>query len=137
MELIQLGELEQLMLKEQGLTIHSVPEKDQIVYLRENSNISTGGDSIDVTDVFSDAYKQIAQQAVEALGAKISGIDLIIPDKDIDPQTDDQAYGIIEANFNPAMHMHVYPFAGQGRRLTMNVLELLYPEVINRQEETK
>lgn len=125
------------MLKEQGLTIHSVPEKDQIVYLRENSNISTGGDSIDVTDEFSDAYKQIAQQAVEALGAKISGIDLIIPDKDIDPQTDDQAYGIIEANFNPAMHMHVYPFAGQGRRLTMNVLELLYPEVINRQEETK
>ncbi|EOH65281.1 bifunctional glutamate--cysteine ligase GshA/glutathione synthetase GshB [Enterococcus mundtii] len=137
LELIQLGELEQLMLKEQGLTIHSVPEKDQIVYLRENSNISTGGDSIDVTDEFSDAYKQIAQQAVEALGAKISGIDLIIPDKDIDPQTDDQAYGIIEANFNPAMHMHVYPFAGQGRRLTMNVLELLYPEVINRQEETK
>lgn len=119
------------MLKEQGLTIHSVPEKDQIVYLRENSNISTGGDSIDVTDEFSDAYKQIAQQAVEALGAKISGIDLIIPDKDIDPQTDDQAYGIIEANFNPAMHMHVYPFAGKGRRLTMNVLELLYPEVIN------
>lgn len=125
------------MLKEQGLTIHSVPEKDQIVYLRENSNISTGGDSIDVTDEFSDAYKQIAQQAVEALGAKISGIDLIIPDKDIDPQTDDQAYGIIEANFNPAMHMHVYPFAGQGRRLTMNVLELLYPEVINRQKEAK
>lgn len=119
------------MLKEQGLTIHSVPEKDQIVYLRENSNISTGGDSIDVTDEFSEAYKQIAQQAVEALGAKISGIDLIIPDKDIDPQTDDQAYGIIEANFNPAMHMHVYPFAGQGRRLTMNVLELLYPEVIS------
>ena len=49
------------------------------------------------------------------------GLDLIIPDKDIDPQTDDQAYGIIEANFNPAMHMHVYPFVGQGRRLTMNV----------------
>lgn len=121
------------MLKEQGLTIHSVPEKDQIVYLRENSNISTGGDSIDVTDEFSEAYKQIAQQAVEALGAKISGIDLIIPDKDIDPQTDDQAYGIIEANFNPAMHMHVYPFAGKGRRLTMNVLELLYPEVIKTQ----
>lgn len=137
MELIQLGELEQLMLKEQGLTIHSVPAKDQVVYLRENSNISTGGDSIDVTDEFSEAYKQIAQQAVEALGAKISGIDLIIPDKDIDPQTDDQAYGIIEANFNPAMHMHVYPFAGKGRRLTMNVLELLYPEVIKTPKETK
>ncbi|MCG4306505.1 bifunctional glutamate--cysteine ligase GshA/glutathione synthetase GshB, partial [Enterococcus lactis] len=39
LELIQLGELEQLMLKEQGLTIESVPQANQIVYLRENSNI--------------------------------------------------------------------------------------------------
>ncbi|MBG8024854.1 bifunctional glutamate--cysteine ligase GshA/glutathione synthetase GshB [Enterococcus faecium] len=129
LELIQLGELEQLMLKEQGLTIESVPQANQIVYLRENSNISTGGDSIDMTDEFSEAYKKIAVSAVEALGAKISGIDLIIPDKEIDPTTDKKAYGIIEANFNPAMHMHVYPFAGKGRRLTMNVLNLLYPEV--------
>ncbi|HFM5956720.1 TPA: bifunctional glutamate--cysteine ligase GshA/glutathione synthetase GshB, partial [Enterococcus faecium] len=121
LELIQLGELEQLMLKEQGLTIESVPQANQIVYLRENSNISTGGDSIDMTDEFSEAYKKIAVSAVEALGAKISGIDLIIPDKEIDPTTDKKAYGIIEANFNPAMHMHVYPFAGKGRRLTMNV----------------
>ncbi|EGP5343499.1 bifunctional glutamate--cysteine ligase GshA/glutathione synthetase GshB [Enterococcus faecium] len=129
LELIQLGELEQLMLKEQGLTIESVPQANQIVYLRENSNISTGGDSIDMTDEFSEAYKKIAVSAVEALGAKISGIDLIIPDKEIDPTTDKKAYGIIEANFNPAMDMHVYPFAGKGRRLTMNVLKLLYPEV--------
>ncbi|RXW85404.1 bifunctional glutamate--cysteine ligase/glutathione synthetase [Enterococcus faecium] len=129
LELIQLGELEQLMLKEQGLTIESVPQANQIVYLRENSNISTGGDSIDMTDEFSEAYKKIAVSAVEALGAKISGIDLIIPDKEIDPTTDKKAYGIIEANFNPAMHMHVYPFAGKGRRLTMNVLKLLYPEL--------
>ncbi|HBM5843542.1 TPA: bifunctional glutamate--cysteine ligase GshA/glutathione synthetase GshB [Enterococcus faecium] len=129
LELIQLGELEQLMLKEQGLTIESVPQANQIVYLRENSNISTGGDSIDMTDEFSEAYKKIAVSAVEALGAKISGIDLIIPDKEIDPTTDKKAYGIIEANFNPAMHMHVYLFAGKGRRLTMNVLKLLYPEV--------
>ncbi|EMF0571502.1 MULTISPECIES: bifunctional glutamate--cysteine ligase GshA/glutathione synthetase GshB [Enterococcus] len=129
LELIQLGELEQLMLKEQGLTIESVPQANQIVYLRENSNISTGGDSIDMTDEFSEAYKKIAVSAVEALGAKISGIDLIIPDKEIDPTTDKKAYRIIEANFNPAMHMHVYPFAGKGRRLTMNVLKLLYPEV--------
>ncbi|TBX32560.1 bifunctional glutamate--cysteine ligase GshA/glutathione synthetase GshB [Enterococcus durans] len=132
LELIQLGELEQLMLKEQGLTVSSVPAKDKIVYLRENSNISTGGDSIDVTDEFSEDYKQIAVSAVEALGAKISGIDLIIPDKEVDPEKNPTAYGIIEANFNPAMHMHVYPFAGKGRRLTMNVLQLLYPEIFEK-----
>lgn len=125
LELIQLGELEQLMLKEQGLTIESVPQANQIVYLRENSNISTGGDSIDMTDEFSEAYKKIAVSAVEALGAKISGIDLIIPDKEIDPTTDKKAYGIIEANFNPAMHMHVYPFARKRQKIDDECIEIV------------
>ncbi|MGM0123019.1 glutathione biosynthesis bifunctional protein GshAB [Enterococcus sp. AZ194] len=119
------------MLKEQGLTVASVPEKDQVVSLRENSNVSTGGDSIDVTDQFSESYKKIAADAVKAIGAKVSGIDLIIPDYTVDPSTDDRAYGIIEANFNPAMHMHIYPYKGTGRRLTINVLHLLFPEVVS------
>ena len=70
----------------------------------------------------------MAAKAVTALGAKISGIDLIIPDK-LQPATSPNSYGIIEANFNPAMHMHVYPFSGKSRRLTMAVLKFLYPEI--------
>ncbi|UDM74252.1 bifunctional glutamate--cysteine ligase GshA/glutathione synthetase GshB [Vagococcus fluvialis] len=129
LEIIQLGDIEQLMLKEQGLTIDSIPAVDQVVYLRENSNVSTGGDSIDVTDDMDESYKKIAEEAVEALGAKICGIDLIIPDKTIKGNKKDTSYGIIEGNFNPAMHMHIYPFAGTGRRLTMDVLGLLYPDI--------
>lgn len=128
LELIQLGELEKLMLKEQGVTVDTVLPEGQIVYLRENSNVSTGGDSIDITDDFDDSYKQIAIEAVAALGAKISGIDLIIPDKTVPAVRNSRAYGIIEANFNPAMHMHAFPFAGKGRRLTKDVLRLLFPE---------
>ncbi len=128
LELIQLGEIEKLMLKEQGYEPTSIPKAGVTVYLRENSNISTGGDSIDVTDQFNEDYKQVAVEAVAALGAAVSGIDLIIPDKSR-PAAEPGAYGIIEANFNPAMHMHVYPYAGQGRRLTMAVLNFLYPEL--------
>lgn len=58
LETIQLGELENLMLKAQGYGTDSIPENDEIVYLRENSNISTGGDSIDVTDHIPDDYKK-------------------------------------------------------------------------------
>lgn len=128
LELIQLGEIEKLMLKEQGYQVDSVPAAGVTVYLRENSNVSTGGDSIDMTDEFNEDYKAVAVAAVEALGAKISGIDLIIPDKSR-LASEPGAYGIIEANFNPAMHMHVYPYQGQGRRLTMVVLQFLYPEL--------
>ena len=132
LEKIALGDIEQLMLKEQRLTTKSIPEEGQRVYLRENSNVSTGGDSLDVTDEMNESYKKIAESAVNSLGAKICGIDLIIPDSSIHGEKmDGQTYGIIEANFNPAMHMHIYPYAGVGRRLTMNVLELLYPELKN------
>ena len=116
------------MLKEQGYTPDSIPQEGITVYLRENSNISTGGYSIDMTDQFNEDYKKVAVEAVAALGAAVSGIDLIIPDKSR-PAAEPGAYGIIEANFNPAMHMHVYPYAGQGRRLTMAVLNFLYPEL--------
>ncbi|MGG0219367.1 bifunctional glutamate--cysteine ligase GshA/glutathione synthetase GshB (plasmid) [Bacillus mycoides] len=129
LESIQLGELEVLMLKAQGYRKDSIPTSGEIVFLRENSNISTGGDSIDVTDQISDDYKKIAVDAVSALGAKISGIDLIIENTEV-PAANKNAYGIIEANFNPSMYMHIYPYKGKSRRLTMHVLHYLFPELL-------
>ena len=133
LESIQLGELENLMLKGQGYQMDSIPENDEIIYLRENSNISTGGDSIDVTDQIPDDYKKIAVDAVSALGVKICGIDLIIENTEV-PAANKNAYGIIEANFNPSMYMHIYPFKGKSRRLTMHIIHYLFPELLQRQE---
>ena len=132
LESIQLGELENLMLKGQGYQMDSIPKKDEIIYLRENSNISTGGDSIDVTDQIPDDYKKIAVDAVSALGAKISGIDLIIENTEV-PAANKNAYGIIEANFNPSMYMHIYPYKGESRRLTMHIIHYLFPELLQSQ----
>ncbi|RHW31390.1 bifunctional glutamate--cysteine ligase GshA/glutathione synthetase GshB [Lysinibacillus yapensis] len=132
LESMQLGELENLMLKGQSYHKDSIPAKGEIVYLRENSNISTGGDSIDVTDQIPDDYKKIAVDAVSALGVKICGIDLIIENTEV-PAANQNAYGIIEANFNPSMYMHIYPYKGESRRLTMHVLHYLFPEVQNQE----
>ena len=129
LESIQLGELENLMLKGQGYQMDSIPKNDEIIYLRENSNISTGGDSIDVTDQIPDDYKKIAVDAVSALGAKISGIDLIIENTEV-PAANKNAYGIIEANFNPSMYMHIHPYKGKSRRLTMEIIHYLFPELL-------
>ncbi|ALS78518.1 bifunctional glutamate--cysteine ligase/glutathione synthetase [Planococcus kocurii] len=129
LEKIQLGELEVLMLKGQGKKLDSIPKKDEILYLRENSNVSTGGDSIDVTDQISDDYKKIAVDAVAALGAKISGIDLIIESIEV-PASANNAYGIIEANFNPSMYMHIFPYKGKSRRVTMKLIRYLFPELV-------
>lgn len=129
LERIALSEIEQLMLKGQGYTVESIPKIDTIVYLRENSNISTGGDSIDVTDEIDESYKQAAVAMSEIIGAKVSGIDLIIPDTSIPSTKEHLGYTVLEANFNPAMHMHAFVYKGKGRRLTMGILDMLFPEL--------
>ncbi|MBF0779836.1 MULTISPECIES: bifunctional glutamate--cysteine ligase GshA/glutathione synthetase GshB [unclassified Granulicatella] len=126
---IQLGDIELLQLKQQGYTKDSVVVKDDIVFLRENSNISTGGDSIDMTDYVHESYKKIARDIAQAMHAKICGVDLIIPDIHVSAYENNQTYGVIEANFNPMMMMHIYPSMGKSRRLTRDVLHMLFPEI--------
>ena len=126
---IALGDIEQLQLKEQGLTVNSIPAKDQLVQLRANSNISTGGDSIDMTDEMHASYKEIAVGISKTMGAAVCGVDLIIPDLKQPAEPSLHSWGGIEANFNPMMMMHIFPFSGQSRRLTMNVIKMLFPEL--------
>lgn len=128
---IALGDIEQLQLKEQGLTIDSVPKEGQIVHLRANSNISTGGDSTDMTDEMHPSYKELAVGIAKAMGAAVCGVDLIIPDLHKPAEPSLRSWGVIEANFNPMMMMHIFPYSGKSRRLTLDVINMLFPEYKN------
>ncbi|MCW9715482.1 bifunctional glutamate--cysteine ligase GshA/glutathione synthetase GshB [Avibacterium sp. 21-594] len=126
---IALGDIEKLQLKEQGLTVDSIPEVGRIVQLRANSNISTGGDSIDMTDEMHPSYKALAVGITKAMGAAVCGVDLIIPDLHKPAEPSLQSWGVIEANFNPMMMMHIFPYSGKSRRLTLDVIKMLFPEL--------
>jgi glutamate--cysteine ligase len=123
LEKINLGEIEGSYLRLQGKNFQDIPSLSEIVYLRENSNISTGGDSIDCTDNVAKAYKTIAVHAAKAVGAKICGADIII--QDIAAEPDETNYSVIELNFNPALHIHNFPYQGQNRHVEQKVLNLL------------
>ena len=121
LEKIRLEENAALFLKQQGKDFNYIPKKDEIVYLRENSNISTGGDSVDYTDDIPQKFKEIAVNAARAAGAKICGVDMMLEDYS-DENTN---YAIIELNFNPAIHIHSYPYKGKERNIAKHVLKLL------------
>ena len=121
LEKINLGENEAIFLKQQNKNFDYVPLAGETVYLRENSNISTGGDSIDYTDDIPQKFKDIAVKASKAAGAKICGVDMMLEDYS-DENTN---YAIIEINFNPAIHIHSYPFIGTERKIAVEVLKLL------------
>jgi glutamate--cysteine ligase len=123
LEKIQLCESEAMFLKLQNKDFSTVPASGEMVYLRENSNISTGGDSIDFTDDIPESYKQIAVLAAKALNVVITGLDMIIPDVTAEAAADN--YAIIELNFNPAIHIHCHPFKGKNRKLNEKLMDAL------------
>lgn len=123
LEKIVLGSFEKDYLTSQGKDITYIPVKGEVVYLRENSNLSTGGDSIDFTDDILDDYKIMAVESAKAVGAKICGADIII--KDVKAKPAKNNHSIIELNFNPILHAHAYPSQGQNRHVEDNVLDLL------------
>jgi len=104
-----------------GYTPQSVPAQGERVYLRPNSNISTGGDSIDVTDEVAARFSEIAVAAARAFDATFCGVDLIIEDI-TDP---DSPYSVIEVNWNPAIHIHSFPAVGTERAVAPAVLKAI------------
>jgi D-alanine-D-alanine ligase-like ATP-grasp enzyme len=123
LERIRLDAVELDFLSGQDLTPDSIPDADRVVFLRKNSNISTGGDSIDFTDTMPAVYRQWAEQATAAVRAAICGLDMIIPD--IAAEGPDAAYSILELNFNPALHIHDFPAEGKNRHVERHILDLL------------
>jgi len=121
LEKIDIDDIVVAFLRPQDKTPDSVLADGELVFLRENSNISTGGDSIDYTDRIADSYKRIAVESARAIGATICGVDMMIPSLE---REDD--YGIIELNFNPAIHIHSFPYEGKERPIGETVLDLIF-----------
>ncbi len=123
LEKIQKSEIETETLRGQGLDWNSIPKSGEVVYLRTNSNISTGGDSIDKTDSVHPEFKKIAERAAASVQAAICGVDIISNSIETFPTPENHA--ILEINFNPVLYIHEFPYEGKNRKVTGIILELL------------
>ena len=130
LEIIELGDIEQLMLTQQGYAPDDILPEGKKVNLRRNSNISTGGDSIDVTETMDSSYQELAAAMATSMGAWACGVDLIIPDKTQSVSKEKPHCTCIELNFNPSMYMHTYCAEGPGQAITPKILDKLFPEIV-------
>ena len=121
---IGMGAEEALHLEMHGMSFMTIPAKGEIVTLRNNSNVATGGDAIDCTDIVHPTYREIALRAAAAVGAVFCGVDIIT--EDITRSADDSIYAVTELNFNPSIKIHCYPSAGQSRPIGEAVVRFLF-----------
>ena len=113
------------LLEAAGLTLESVPEKGQAVYLRSTGNLSTGGTAIDMTDVIHEDNRGMAERAVKAIGLDVGGVDFICPD--ITRSYKEVGGAIVEINAAPGFRMHLAPTEGKPRDVAGPVIDMLFP----------
>ncbi|UTR11804.1 acylphosphatase [Evansella sp. LMS18] len=112
-----------LFLKELKYTLDTVPVKDEVVYLKSKSNLSSGGDSVDATDELTDEMKKIAIESVKAIpGLLHAGIDII---------SDKKATVIIEINPTAIIGSHLFPMEGKSRDIPEAIIDYYFPETID------
>ena len=124
---IRVDKAVKLYLKQTKKRLSSVPKKDEVVYLRTNSNISTGGDSYDVTNMIHPGVKKLAVKVINAIpGLSFGGIDYLTIDVTKAPNS--RNYIIIEVNDSPMLSMHHYPYYGKSRNVAKEMIDMIFPE---------
>ena len=86
-------------LEQNNVRPESIPEKGQVVFLRTNANVSTGGTLQDVTPETHPENIRLAERAASCVGLDYAGIDLITPD--VSKSWRETGGGICEVNPTP------------------------------------
>jgi cyanophycin synthetase len=110
-----------------GLVPNSVPAAGQEVSLRQNGNLSTGGSSIDVTDLVHADVAELCRRAACATGLDICGVDLRLADIGEPIFGTAQEVAVIEVNACPGLRMHLAPAEGRARDVGDAIIDRLYP----------
>ena len=111
----------------QGLAPASVPRPGQVVTLRHNANLSTGGTSRDVTDVVHPSVARMCVRAAAVTGLDVCGIDLRLRDISQPLDFGPAAGRVIEINSSPGLRMHLHPSEGTPRDVASDIIDQLYP----------
>ena len=110
-------------LEHEGMTLESVPARNQHVTLSQRSNLSTGATAQDVTDKVHPSIARMCERAARLIGLDVCGVDLVIPDI----ATPITSGGVIEVNACPGLRMHHYPSAGRPRDVGQAVVDAIFP----------
>jgi cyanophycin synthetase len=113
------------LLEDAGYNEHTVLEAGQLFHLRSTANLSTGGTSIDVTDIVHPDNRDMAVRAIKAIGLDIGGVDFLT--EDISKSYKEIGGGICECNAAPGFRMHVAPSEGKPRDVSGKVMDMLFP----------
>lgn len=126
---IKIDEAVRITLERQEKSLNYRPLPGEVVLLRENANLSTGGSAWDVTFKVHPENAALAERAASIIGLDLAGIDLVA--EDLGRPVREGTGAVIEINAAPGIRMHLFPSRGRGRNVAREIVGLLFPGSCN------
>lgn len=111
-------------LHEQHLSLDSVLDVGEQIYLRKVANLSSGGVSIDATSRVHLDNIILAQDIAQHFDLVCLGIDVLA--RDISRSWKEGDFGIVEINSAPGIYMHLCPAVGDRINVSDRILETFF-----------
>lgn len=113
------------LLEKLNYTTESIPKNGEIVYLKSTANLSTGGTSVDVTDMMHPENVFLCERISRVIGLDICGVDIMA--ENLTQPLKENGGCILEVNAAPGFRMHLAPSEGLPRNVASPVIDMLYP----------
>lgn len=109
------------------LELEDIPRPGELIYLRENGNLSTGGSARECTRDIHPRNKELAIKAARVIGLEVAGIDIVTDNiaRLLTPANG----AVIEVNAAPGLRMHLNPSEGNPCNVAADILDHMYAEV--------
>jgi len=113
------------LLEKRNFSLETIPAKDDIIYLKSTANLSTGGTSIDITDMLHPENIFVCERISRLIGLDVCGIDIMA--ENLTQPLKETGGVVLEVNAAPGFRMHLAPSEGLPRNVASPVLDMLYP----------
>lgn len=113
------------ILQKKGYTLETVPQKGELVYLKSTANLSTGGTSVDVTEMMHPENIFLCERISRVIGLDVCGIDIMA--QNLTQPLKESGGVILEVNAAPGFRMHLAPSEGLPRNVAAPIIDMLYP----------
>lgn len=110
-------------LKGQGLTLNSIPQKNEIINIQNAINPSLGGRTYYVNKRINRKNSILIRQAAKITGLDLVGLDIMC--EDINKSFSRSKWLVLEANFAPDITYHESPDEGRAVKVTTKILKQL------------
>ncbi|WP_264563482.1 cyanophycin synthetase [Flavobacterium sp. N3904] len=113
------------LLEKLNYTLETIPRIGETVFLKSTANLSTGGTSVDVTDMMHPENIFLAERISRVIGLDICGVDIMA--ENLTQPLKENGGVILEVNAAPGFRMHLAPSEGLPRNVAEPVIDMLYP----------